>query len=179
MEANRQPTVTYLRGVCFHITWKEQSYLHLEAIEKNTMEYFIQDPCFCSTFPAGSSGLCCHQRLWIIDKGKVDSKTEPEFVPCCLSLCLFAHSSPTRQKQTFNDTVNESVQAHDIGIIPACFPLKIKWRKMCSEATSFYLLVMVSEKITKLWQKRSCSQSWHRDCWIFSFFVFIVGHVAY
>lgn len=29
-------------------------------------------------------------------------------------------------KQTFNDTVNESVQAHDIGIFPACFPSKIK-----------------------------------------------------
>lgn len=40
---------------------------------------------------------CVATRDRIMDKGKVDSKKEPEFVPCCLSLCLPSHSSPTIQ----------------------------------------------------------------------------------
>lgn len=37
-------------------------------------------------------------------------------------MCVLSQQS-NNTKQTFN-TVNESVQAHDIGIFPACFPLK-------------------------------------------------------
>lgn len=64
------------------------------------------------------------------------------------------------------------------GIFPACFPLKIKWRKTCLEAASFNLPEMVSEKITKLRRKREVA---HRAdiFWIFSFSVYIVGYRVY
>lgn len=127
------------------------------------MEYFIQDPCFCSKVPAGNGGLCCHQRLWIIDKSKVDLKKEPKFLPCCLSLHLSSHSNPSIQNKPLMIQYI-STGHHDTGIFSACFPLKIQGRKMCFEAPSFYLLEMVSEKITKLSQKREVA--WLMQPWL-------------
>lgn len=49
---------------------------------------------------------------------------------------------------------------------------------MCFEASSFYLVEVVSEKATS-YGKREKLLSWRRGSWISSFSVFIVGHVAY
>lgn len=154
METNRQPTVTYLREVCFHITWKAQSYLHEEATEKKSHGIFYSRLLLLFY-------ISCREQWLVLPPETVDYRQRQSRFKKGATICamlpflMFVFSQQSNNtKQTFNDTVNESVQAHDIGIFPACFPLKIKWRKMCLEATSFYLLVMVREKITKLWQKR-------------------------
>lgn len=71
-----------------------------------------------------------------------------------------------------------SVQAYVTEIFSACFLLKIKGRKMQFEALSFYLLGIISEKITS-YGKREKLLSWCRGSWFSSFSVFRIGHVAY
>lgn len=98
-ETNRQPTVTSLRESCFHITAKTQTCLHEQATATSLVEYFIQDPCFCSKFLAENCGFCCHKRLWSTHKSKADLNEKPELASCHLSLHLFSHSRPSVQNK--------------------------------------------------------------------------------
>lgn len=126
METNRQPTVTYLREVCFHITWKAQSYLHEEATEKKSHGIFYSRLLLLFY-------ISCREQWLVLPPETVDYRQRQSRFKKGATICamlpflMFVFSQQSNNtKQTFNDTVNESVQAHDIGIFPACFPLKIK-----------------------------------------------------